>query len=148
MHGSFKEKVVLRKGFPGVNCIVAAVASYIRGRQYFHWTHVTRTLMAGEHQQNRHTLPCGARVLTETELLVLLWPLAGDCLEVEGESLWNKTQGSLTAQKHRDIYINTYNHSLTTISFEVWAIKLSYWLTCMISQTYEQNFCSLEIHTS
>lgn len=28
--------------------------------------------------------------LTETELLMLLWPLAGDCLDVEGESLWNK----------------------------------------------------------
>lgn len=38
----------------------------------------------------------GTGGLTETELLVLLWPLAGDCLDVEGESLWNKTQGSLT----------------------------------------------------
>lgn len=81
--------------------------------------------MAGEHQQNCHTWLCGARVLTETELLVLLWPLAGDCLEVEGESLWNKTQGSLTqnTSTETDIYINIYNHSLTTISFEVNAIK-------------------------
>lgn len=81
--------------------------------------------MAGEHQQNRHTWLGGARVLTETELLVLLWPLAGDCLEVEGESLWNKTQGSLTqsTSTETDIHINSPNHSLTTISSEVNAIK-------------------------
>jgi hypothetical protein len=127
---------MLKKVFQELNCTVAVVALSIRRRQYFHWTHVTRTLMAGGHQRNRHTWLCGARVLTETELLVLLWPLAGDCLEVEGESLWNKTQGSLTqnTSTETDIYINSYNHSLTAISFEVSAIKVPYWLTCMISQ--------------
>lgn len=32
--------------------------------------------------------------LTKIELLMLEWPLAGDCLEVLGDSFWNKTHRS------------------------------------------------------